>query len=197
MMPMNMNLHIKRTITDKNGKIVKEWKEKVSRSFVIAWLQYFSCALGHPWGSDSDPVNIQDTGDGTRATSFAALDMNQAFSLEAAAASVLYGILAGTGTTPPATEDYALETLIAEGAAATQLNYGATSVLTANIVGASVELPVTRAMVNNSGGAITVKEVGMVIRHGGYYLLMVHDAVNDVIPDGNTYTVTYTFKTTV
>lgn len=194
---IGMGLFIKRTIMDKNGKIVKEWEERPSKSYVKAWLELVGLALAHAYDANSDAVVITDTSNTGRSCLWATSGMKQGLALESPVGDVNYGLLVGTGTTPPATANYALETKIAEGTGAGQFNYAATSVSNAGIVGANMDLAITRVMINNSAGSITVKEVGLVLEHTSYFFLIVRDAVDDAVPAGNTYTVTYTFRTTV
>lgn len=192
----NLKLEIIRT-WKKDGKIVKV-RKKQSRSFVKAWLQLIEMALAHPYNTASDSVNITDTSNTARACSWATEDAQTHWALEAPVSNTNYGVLIGTGTTAPATADYGMETLIAEGAGAGQMNYAATSVLAAGVSGANMEMEMTRAIVNNSGGSITVKEVGLVVQNATtWYFLIVRDAVNDAVSDGQTYTITYKFTTTV
>ena len=84
----------------------------------------------------------------------------------AGAAITLYGILVGSGTSAESFEDYVLQTLIAEGTGAGQLNYVATDVPTKSYVAGTKTWTITwiRYMNNNSGGDVSVNEVALVTR---------------------------------
>lgn len=74
--------------------------------------------------------------------------------------SSAYGIVVGTGTGAESYEDFALGTLITSGTSTGQLTYQAQSACTEGWTGGVVTLTHTRVMNNNSGGSITVNEVG-------------------------------------
>jgi hypothetical protein len=73
------------------------------------------------------------------------------------------GIQVGSGSAAVAMGDYALATKIATGSGAGQLNYQAQTVGAASTVGLTTTVRVSRSFINNSGGAITVRELGLVI----------------------------------
>jgi len=191
-----LNLLINRTITDKNGKIIKEYKTRQCRSFVQNFLKHLSFAFAHAYTVDPDPKNIDDTGGTGRACVWSAEAANSHLAVEAPATNSNYGIRIGTGTTPPTVTDHTLETPIAHGAGATQMEHGATSVGDPSEAAGTVSFSITRAFVNNSGGTIVVKEVGLIIEtHNTWYFLLLKDAVSDSVAHGQTYTVTYTLQT--
>jgi hypothetical protein len=109
-------------------------------------------------------------------------------------------IVAGTGTTLPANIDYKIETKIAQGSAATQLQHGATACSAANINGANVDIVISRIFINASGGTITLKEIGLYLKNAiqvTYVFLLMHDAVNQTINNGEVALVSYDLRTTV
>jgi hypothetical protein len=75
------------------------------------------------------------------------------------------GIYAGTGNTAFSVEDYKLAADIAHGTGAGQMEYGAPQTHTKNYNGTSKVWTIgyTRDLNNNSGGSITVAEVGLVL----------------------------------
>ena len=122
--------------------------------------------------------------------------------MNAPAATTTYGILCGTGTTTPVTADYAMQTLVAHGTSAGQLSYQATAVGSAGVVGANVDTIIARVVVNSSGGAITLKEIGMATTVldssvTQCFFLIAHDAVNQTINNGEIAVISYDIRTTV
>ena len=117
--------------------------------------------------------------------------------LEAPATTSTYGILVVTGTNAPANTDYTIQTQTAHGASANQLQYQATSMGAAAIVGANVDTVVTRILVNASGGTITLKEIGMAVYNLAYYHLISHDTVNQAITNGEIAVVSIDIRTTI
>ena len=159
--------------------------------------------MAHPWDSSPDSVGIKDTGGTNRNFAFnIGQYVTRLLSCEAGAGDVNYGIVVGTGTDAPASADYDLQTKVAHGSGAGLLQYGATSVAQAAVVGANVDMVFSRIFVNASGGSITLREAGLIVRHAligttGYYFLVIRDAVNQEVADTYIAVVTYTLRTTV
>ena len=123
-------------------------------------------AEAHPYGVAMDSVTIKDTSNGNRACTFGNStgtgQIQYLWAFEAPATNSTYGILVGTGTMAPANTDYTIQTQTAHGTSANQLQYQATSVGAAAVVGSNVDRVVMRIFVNGSGGTITLKEIGIV-----------------------------------
>lgn len=112
--------------------------------------------------------------------------------LTALATDTTHGILAGTGTTPVAYDDYNVETLIAHGNGANQLYYNATVISATEAITGGYRVTVSRQLDNNSGGAITVQEVGLAFwRTWGW--LMLHDLISGgyEVADGDSVILRY------
>jgi hypothetical protein len=119
----------------------------------------------------------------------------------APAGDTTYGILAGTGGAAPASNDYKIQTLIAQGIGSGQLQYQATAVGASGIVGANVDTIIARVVVNGSGGTITITEVGLVVALDNSnptvcYFLIIHDAVNQAVNNGAVAILSYDIRTT-
>jgi len=71
------------------------------------------------------------------------------------------GIQVGTGSTAVTPTDYALATRIAHGRSAGQLEYGGCELINITFSNPNGEFTIRRYFTNNSGGAITVNEVGI------------------------------------
>ena len=102
-----------------------------------------------------------------------------------------FGILFGSGTTAPTLDDYKLESLIPHGTGSGQLYYHATQL--------SYEKDTDRARVivwrtadNNSGGDITISELGLVMiwyPSPAEYALILRDVLDTAVVVANTQSV--------
>jgi len=140
-------------IHDKNGNLIKRTQWRKSRSFVIQFLEIlYSLFL---WTDFS----LTDTG-GVERTLKSTATGYQMF-VGAGVGVDAYGVVVGTGTTAPTNEDYALELQIPHGTASGQLDHASTSVSTPGVVGANVDMAVSRTFTNSSPASITVYEIGI------------------------------------
>ncbi|MDY6862919.1 MAG: hypothetical protein SV062_08020 [Thermodesulfobacteriota bacterium] len=170
----------KKKIYDRDGKC-HSWTKQMAQVLMVQM-------------GNIELTDVKDTGNTERTVR----QYSQNFWIEAPATNTDYGVLAGTGTTASTISDYVMETLIAEGAGAGQLNYGATTVGAVNSDATSAWFTVSRELTNNSGGDITVTEIGMVARAMGtpYYILIARDKLDssETITNGTSKTITYTIK---
>lgn len=114
-----------------------------------------------------------------------------------------YGIQVGTDNTAVTIADYALGTLIADGSGAGQLLYGDCQTLIPfeDDGDAYVDIVIIRQFENQSGGDITVQEIGFVVTNedsGGANepFLIARDLKNFTITDGLTAVVEYRMRFT-
>lgn len=149
----NLRVRFRCIVTDKNGKIVRKTRWKISRSFTSTFLSQLQ---------------------GCFATN------GTAFPYVAAGAGVdTFGIQVGTGTTPPALGDTTLTTKITSGNGVGQLAYGAQSVGAIIQATPLVDLQLTRTFTNNTTLTITPKEIGLMgTISASYYGLFIHDLIN-------------------
>lgn len=188
-MKSSIGLFYQLTVRDKNGMVIRKTRLRRSESFVLAFLQLLQAHM------TAENVTIKDVeGSGISVP-------QHAYNFDCASdlGSTFRGILLGTGTTSPANNDHVMETLIAHGSGATELNYAATSFVVAQEVGANVDFQILRSMQNLSGNTINVTEAGIVGRlETTKFALLVHDVFSAVpVKDGETITATYTFRTKV
>ena len=121
----------------------------------------------------------------------------------AGAGVTTFGTVVGTGNTAPTINDYVMETPIAHGAGAGQLQYGAVSWGAPSSDASVSQFTITRNFANGSGGDITVNEIGLIMnsQYGDVELnyLTVRDVVGGgiLVPDGETLTVNYRIQATV
>jgi len=186
----NIKVYHQLTVRDANGKIVKRTRKRLSRSFVLQFLQIIEvCTL-------ESAVSIKDTGNVSRSVSMHANNLNAA----GAAGEGDNGIVVGTGTGAESNTDIALGTIIAHGAGSGQLNYGIQSKTAAAVVGANVDYIMTRTFTNASGASITVQEVGIYANttSTNYKTCILRDLTGAVaVGNGQTLTVDITLRTTV
>lgn len=121
------------------------------------------------------------------------------FQTNAAVGGVTSGIILGSGSNAPTPADYVLQTPIANGSGANQLNYQQqTGVQGVQIAGANTSFIFQRLYTNNSGGNVNVRELAIYTLTSGQSYLIYRDVLpaNDVIPNGGTYRVAITFQIT-
>jgi hypothetical protein len=190
-------------IYDSNGKLIRTTGDRRSHSFVLQFLQILELHMAHIYSSNPDGVTVKDTDGNNRAWSYTSSQyVANTLAVEAPSTDDSYGILVGTGTTAPALDDYQLETKTAHGSGSGQLQYGATSVAAAAIVGSNVDMVISRTFINASGASITIREVGLALREmwygsTNYKFLIAHDAVNQTVENTYIAVVTYTVRVTV
>ena len=214
---MNPNLRFRSNLAQsrqryitQHGKLSKTTGHMKSHSFVIQFQQFMEVYLAHNTSSNAHVISILDTGNTARSepNTQGAASGSYAFAyttgVEAPSTTTTYGIQIGTGTTAPTNTDYTIETLIANGVGAGKMTYGACGVCSAAVVGSNVDLTITRAFSNSSGGTITIREITLVgdctqgISMSTYYhFLLARDAVNQAVTNGQSCVVTYTIRTTV
>jgi len=125
---------------------------------------------------------------------------NGAYGYRGAAGDNSYGIQVGTGNNPESFENYCLQTLVSHGNGAGQLSYSAGEVPVESYDAPSKTYTVQhmRFLNNNSGGDITIAEVGLVSRGSGgtYKKLLSRDVLTPAVVVTNTgqLKVTYTFS---
>ncbi|GAJ07677.1 unnamed protein product, partial [marine sediment metagenome] len=137
-------------VRDRHGKIVSRERRK-SRSFLKAWNQVVYVQMAQT------TLNITDTDGVSQSIERYLLS----FQMKATAGTTARGIRVGTGNTPVAIDDYALETPIEEGVGAGQMEHLVCTVADYVVSAPSCSFLVSRAIVNNSGAEITVREAGI------------------------------------
>lgn len=193
---VNLQIYKQWKIVGKDGKI--RWsKRKKAHSFVVGFGQVLELLFGHSYNAASRTVVIKDTSAASvnfaLSSSFYAQHL---FSCETPAGTTTFGLLVGTGTTAPAVADYAMQTLIAHGVGANQLSYSAGTVQSTRTESTATKLLIQRSFSNSSGGTITVKESGLVASlwaTSQKNVLVIHEAENQAIANGESATLYYDF----
>ena len=190
-----VQLLLRAVVKDPEGKILSDTGKKPSKSLVIQFLEFIYAMFNF----DAD-LSATAT-DGTEDKIYDGdVDCEYHLRVDAALNVALYGIVVGTGTTPETNTDYKLETQITEGTGAGQLTHGTTTIADAAVVGANVDLEVTRTFTNGSGNTITVTEAGIYTKQGaGFYHCIIRDVLGAGIDVTNkcSLSVIYTLRTTV
>lgn len=144
----------------------------------------------------TDETSITDTAGVNRTAEGDAAEKKM--QADSAVAVTTHGILAGTGTTAADRDDFAMGTLVAEGSGAGQLNYQATLTTFALVTGGS-RVTISRQLINNSSGAITINEAGLAVRGDDAsaverFWLILRDLISpgkEILGSGGTQTVRY------
>ena len=190
-----------------HGKLYKTTGIMPSHSFVLQFQQIFiDSMMSRAYaGNSTNPTNttasVRDTGNTLRQLFYGGVSVHNMPAANSPAGTTTYGIQVGTGANAPASTNYVMQTLTAQGTSANQLQYQATAVGSAGVVGSNVDTLIARVLVNGSGGTITLLEVGLTVSvcdSGGAqrYFLVARDAVNQGIDNGAVAIVSYDVRTT-
>jgi len=172
-------------VRDRQGKVVSRERRR-SRSFLKQWNQLMYVQIT----GRSLPGVMRTSG-----VTFTLSEDTNNFRMDGAGSN--YGIVCGTGDTAVAIDDYALAMLIEHGVGAGLFNYQAGTVSAVSIVGSHAKFVNSRTALNNSGGLITVKEVGIYTRAGpSTYVCGIRDVLETPqdVPDGGGITIDYTLE---
>ncbi len=186
----NVTVHF--TVSDSNGKTVKRVQ---CHSFVANFLNvlYLQMAQIQTTGTFNMP-NTANTSRGgfSHAANFTAIS---------SAGNLSLGIVCGTGSTAIAQTDYRVDTLIAHGNSAGQLNYSSCTVNSPVVSGSTTSMTITRQVTNNSGSSITVNNVALYVRFYYYDIsqnadacCIDHSLLTFTIANGAAETLTYTIS---
>jgi len=217
----NIDMRLTITVKDKNGKIIKQHKQR-SHSFVSNFLSILASGMACSYHQDFSNVSYGyyytiTNGD------YAAYNpyywvINCLYPLNDSSNDSTYGIVVGSGTATPTPNDYKLGNQIVNGTSSGQLVYGAHTInpapqqigsasqLTTTSTPSSGLLPVSgnttsfqisRTFQNQSGASIIVSEVGLYTQTPNGYALIVHDLLSSpiTIPNNAVLTIIYTIST--
>lgn len=187
---MKFEIFAEVTIRDDKGNIQYIYPKVKLNSYVQAMINLLRANMN----ASNDSVLAIDGYN--RQTAFSTA---YGFSVVATAGDAAWGVVVGTGTTATAISDSKLETQIANGNGAGQLNYGAVSVGQPVTVGSTRQFTVARTFTNNSGADINVKEVGLYSKFSvsGYTACIERSLLDFVVGNGQSGTVTYTISASV
>jgi len=219
---LHNNIDVKLTITikDKDGKIIKQHKQR-SHSFVSNFLTMLANLMLNTNGEYNNYYYFVATTGQWWSYDGAYTIVNNTLNILDVANDSTYGIVVGTGTTPPTPKDYILGNQIVNGTGNGQLVYGAHSVTPASGTsgiqagtsqpstgvltpsGNTTSFQISRTFTNQSGASITVSEVGIIAKVIGegdntITVLIIHDLLSSAItiPNGGVMGITYTISVT-
>jgi hypothetical protein len=177
--------------TDSKGRIIKKGRLRRSHSFLKQYPEILLANFNDLMNSE----DVKDVGGGLRDLT----EHDQNLRCEAAANDATLGIVAGTSNTAVTLEDYVMGAQITHGTGGGQLSYGAMTIGDPAVVGANVDMVLSRVLSNGSGGTITVRETGLIVYGNAYKMLIVRDvlASPEAVNNGQAITIEYTLRTTV
>ena len=173
---MNIEIFYSFQDFDSNGNPVGKSNRIKANSLVgnfINLLGYQLSIVGVP--------NVKDTLGVSRLFS-----TNLTFPVNAAVGIDTYGLVVGTGTTAVSIADYKLQTQILHGSTSGKLSHGAVTFTPPFNSGSSQIIEVVRTFNNNSGGDITITEIGLVCAPSQNYLFERTLATKVVVNGGAT-----------
>ena len=183
---------------DSEGKLVKDTGLIESHSYVIQFLELVGGILDGGGG-----VTTATDVTGAESTIVKNVVVTNITRVDAPVNDDTYGIVVGTnaGVTAEDNENYSLDTKILHSAvvAANKLNYRAVTFIAPRLVGANIDLDITRPFINETGGGITVKEIGLICKNSSdtkYHLLLRDVVADELVADAETLTVVYVLRTT-
>ena len=156
-------------VTDKNGKVTQRHKQR-SHSWV---RNAYNLLLSQMAGANAEGgfgaggLSVKDTGGTVRSGGSISIGStgtyfnNPGNAFRAPAAIATYGIQVGSGTNAESFEDYVLQTPIAEGSGAGQLNHVLAEDHVRSWSAPILTITHTRYFNNNSGGDVSVNEVAL------------------------------------
>lgn len=186
------------TVRRADGSIREQWSKK-SESFTRQFIDLLIVQMG---GVDTrSGIEVRDI-----TNTLVAIGMSpQTLDSNALVNDDTFSIVLGTGNTAPTITDYAIETKIAHGAGAGQLQHSLTAFGLPTSNATQSHFTITRDFSNASGGDITVNEIGLyqrgrevgVVMHDSsramHIFLTIRDTIAGgiVIGNGETLTINY------
>lgn len=192
-------------VRDKDGELIHFHKEEAHSWLVnfLHWLRaFFYQQVGVAAGGTE---TVTDTSGASQSIVYGSTTgANAFFGVRAPAGDDSYGLIMGMGSLSVIPEDYQLAAKISEGTGVNQMNYGGVTVEALTSITNGYQFRVIRTATNNSGGAITVSEIGIVAELwevGGtrIFMLVARDVLTTSVsvPAGSTITVRYIISFTV
>ena len=183
---MIFTVSLETQLVDRLGRPLGPARKLEGHSWLRQWAQILNCHMGQ-----LNVAGVLDTASASQTiVTPAAAAAGVGPRANAALADDAFGIQVGTGSVALDRDDNILATKIVEGAAAGQLNYQVmvfSAVL--NITGGH-RISLSRQFNNNSGGTITVNELGLVVEQElvagtGFFLILRDLVAGEAILDGN------------
>jgi len=175
-----------------DGQVLDMTEQEID-SYVENFLNLGSAVWGNQQVS-----GVTDTGGSTR-TLASGGNANRVWNANGAQGSTDHGIQIGDDGTTETVTDTALGNQLTTG-----ISYGATTISPASVAAPNATLDITRTFTNNTGGSVTIREVGVAFRHDDSNVnrrrfLGLRDTGSPLqtVSDGNNTTVEYQLSITV
>ncbi|MDP1615694.1 MAG: hypothetical protein Q8L68_07830, partial [Methylococcales bacterium] len=156
------------------------------KSFVRQFMEFLIVTMG-----TVQMANVRDTSNNLRTVVPSSINLYTA----GGAGAVNRGVIVGIGTAAPAISDYKLQTPIAHGTAANQLQYATQDYEAPASPDATTSyMGLRRGFTNGSGASITIREVGIYgCDSTGGDFMFARDLITGglAVPNGATATITY------
>ncbi|MFQ5826625.1 MAG: hypothetical protein ACE5IA_04625 [Dehalococcoidia bacterium] len=182
-----MKLSYEVIVKDRHGKVIQHLKSK-SKSWLKQWNQMI---YGGMAGSAQMVTDITGT-DRSQSITYDLLWIGET------AGDDTIGVVVGSVATAVTMDDYKLDTQIAHGVGAGQLDHLANDVIhPPSINGPTCYFLLTRVFINSSGGLVVVREIGIYARiSSAGNACIARDALTGVVnvPNGGSVTVIYSVK---
>jgi hypothetical protein len=197
-------MYIEWEVTDKDGKLIDKGR-KESQTWVGNIVRYLwqifigVTTTSASVGAGETPISIRDTSNTARNVGVIGHPAGTYVGV-AGGAGDLIGIVVGSSDTPLAIDQYDLASKILHGTGTGQLFYNANTVEAPSETPPTITFRVVRTMTNQSGGSVTVREIGLFIRLGRhvttpyvYVAMLARDVLSPpiTVPAGSTLTVRY------
>jgi len=182
-------------VHDKDGNLIRGFKQPM-HTFVRNSMNIIVAAFAYPSGSVIQ-FGMNNVSDVLKYIKYKDQDTVDDYTSDAPSANDNFGVLVGTSDTAWAWTQYGLSGKISHGTGAGQLSYGETTVDSADDSGAPAKVYMQRSFDNNSGGDITVREIGWFLKAkdeslAAEYFMLARDVITaTTVPNGGRLTVTY------
>lgn len=184
---MESGIRLATVVRDRNGRILSDY-ERLGHSYLRQFNQLVYVMMNN--GANENVIQTNGVGAPGNA-------QGANFRIVAGAGNIALGTVVGTDNTPVTINDFAMGTLIAQGLGAGQLNYQACTLANPIVAAGVTSFVVSRQMINNSGGVITVQEIGIYMGFSVApvkYCCGIRDIASEAIPNGGTLSTTYTLR---
>jgi len=183
-------------VRDPKGRI-KYIEEAPSKSFILNLLYWWWLCFNL---NESDVISVVNTS-GRQTTQTLSQPMGWT-GITGGTAPPYSGVQVGSGTSAPSASSPYLESLIVSGTSPGQLSYGTNDVTSPSLSSNPGTIQDTKTFTNNSGGTVTVGEIGLAIQANNgitdthMAALIIHDVLSSPVHvvSGGTLTVTYTME---
>lgn len=188
---MSVNLYYQIEVHEADGRLVRRRRRRRCHSFLGQFAQHLQAIF-----SAANVSGVTDIGGTDRTIVHPTSSTAAAMQLRTVTTSELIGIVAGTDATAVLGTDTNMGAAIVDGSAAGQMDYALQVIGNVAVGASSATVAFSRTASNNSGGTITVREVGIRSQTAGNQFQIIRDilSVAEVVASGQILTVIYTIR---